>query len=349
MNVDWSAVDSTAMGSPVSVTVADLVMEVIEEQALSTFLYSAPRIYKRYVDDTFIVMLHVHIQAFFDHMNSINPHIKFTMELPCDGHLAFLDLDVSVGDAGQFSVDVHRKECHTNQYLNYSSHHPIQQRRGTASTLLRRAWTLPSTIAKCEFEEKKVIKALENNGYPSRLLTKTSRAVRRTIESNTPAQISDTKVRGRVTLPYIAGVTERVARILSSHDIKVAQKPARTLRNMLVHPKNPVPHLDKRGVIYKVQCEDCTCTYVGETARSLGVRLSEHRRALRLNQPDKSAIAEHALKTDHNINWDGVQVVSQEQNWGQRRWKEAIAIHQHQADLNRNDGFCLPSQYYSLF
>ena len=41
----------TAMGSPVSVTVANLVMEKIEDLALSTFEHTL-QFWKRYVDDT---------------------------------------------------------------------------------------------------------------------------------------------------------------------------------------------------------------------------------------------------------------------------------------------------------
>ena len=43
------------MGSPVSVTVANLAMEEIEEKALSTFDNKLP-FWKRYVDDTCTVV-----------------------------------------------------------------------------------------------------------------------------------------------------------------------------------------------------------------------------------------------------------------------------------------------------
>ena len=42
----------TAMGSPVSVVVAEIVMQNIEEQALATYTRTVP-LWLRYVDDTY--------------------------------------------------------------------------------------------------------------------------------------------------------------------------------------------------------------------------------------------------------------------------------------------------------
>ena len=67
----------TAMGSPISVTVADLVMEDIEERALTSFP-SRPLFWKRYVDDTCTALRPDQLEAFHKHLNSIEPSINFT-------------------------------------------------------------------------------------------------------------------------------------------------------------------------------------------------------------------------------------------------------------------------------
>ena len=47
--------DGAAMGSPVSAVIANLYMESFEEQAITTSSYE-PRIWKRYVNDTFTIL-----------------------------------------------------------------------------------------------------------------------------------------------------------------------------------------------------------------------------------------------------------------------------------------------------
>ena len=44
-----------------------------------------------------------------------------------------------------------------------------------------------------------------------------------------------------------------------------------------------------------------------ETKRTLKVRLSEHRKAVRQGDP-KNGIAVHVQKTNHGINWEGATV-----------------------------------------
>ncbi|XP_072395251.1 uncharacterized protein [Diabrotica undecimpunctata] len=70
------------MGSPLSPVIANLFMQDIEERAIRTAEYK-PKLWLRYVDDTFIIWTHGvdKLTAFLEYINSIHPKIKFTMEL----------------------------------------------------------------------------------------------------------------------------------------------------------------------------------------------------------------------------------------------------------------------------
>ena len=76
------------MGSPVSAILANLVMECIEDKALSLATH-LPRWWYRYVDDSHVCIKKKRVDEFHSHLNSINPHIKFTIEVETEGLLPF--------------------------------------------------------------------------------------------------------------------------------------------------------------------------------------------------------------------------------------------------------------------
>ena len=76
------------MGSPVSPVVANLCMEVIEDLALSISTVP-PKIWKRYVDDSFVIIKKYSVSAFHDILNSIDLKISFTIETENNGQIAF--------------------------------------------------------------------------------------------------------------------------------------------------------------------------------------------------------------------------------------------------------------------
>ena len=80
-----------AMGSPISVIVANLVMESIENKMLKDFA-SPPRIWLRYIDDTFVVLKKTEVVSFYEFINNIEESIKFTVEQEVDNAIPFLDV-----------------------------------------------------------------------------------------------------------------------------------------------------------------------------------------------------------------------------------------------------------------
>ena len=59
-----------------------------------------------------------------------------------------------------------RKATHTNQYLSFDSHHPVAHKAVVVRSLMHRASTLSSNGVERVAEEKKVMEALGDNGYP---------------------------------------------------------------------------------------------------------------------------------------------------------------------------------------
>ena len=149
----YQQIFGTAMGPTVSVTVASLVMEEIEEQALSTF-DPPPRFWKRYVDDALTALPVEQIWNFHDHLNNINSNMQFKLETESDNILPYLDILLHHCDDGGTSTSVYRKLTHTNKYLDFSSHHPLQHKISVIKTLFTRACNLLSSLVEQKREDQ---------------------------------------------------------------------------------------------------------------------------------------------------------------------------------------------------
>ena len=120
-NCIYKQIHGCAMGSPDSPIVANLCVEVIEELAISTSSVP-PKVWKRYVDDSFVIIKKDAVSSFHNTLNASDPKISFTIELENNGQIAFLDTLVSRRN-GVVVIDVYRKPTHTDRYLDFSSHH----------------------------------------------------------------------------------------------------------------------------------------------------------------------------------------------------------------------------------
>ena len=85
--------------------------------------------------------------------------------------------------------------------------------------------------------------------------------------------------------------------------------------------------------VYQIHCEKCNNEYVGETARSLEIRVKEHQ------SRNSSAIYEHCRLEGHSVDPNKTKVSSTEINTFKRRIKEAIQIKLTKPALNRDNGY----------
>ena len=327
------------MGSPVSVSVANIVMEDVEERALASYEIQLP-FWKRYVDDVCTVVPKQRVQHLLQHLNGIEGSIQFTVELESDGRLPFLDVLMCRRPDGSISTSVYRKDTHTDKYLDFSSHRPLSHKIAVVLTLCSRADTHSSLASSRIDEVNHVSTALGLNGYSVAFVCHHSS--KSTLQRPLPP-----RWRSTIVLPYVRGLSEALRRILASMEIRVSFKPLQSIRHLVSSPKDRIPDLQRSGVVYKIPCAVCPAAYIGQTGRRLCQRLDEHKRAVKGADFNSSALAEHAWTEGHPVDWQNVSILSCCPDSHHRLVKEAILIRTSTSILNRDIGM-LPPEYENL-
>ena len=220
-----------------------------------------------------------------------------------------------------------------------------------------RCYDIVTTKEVQESEIEHVEKALARCGYPEWTFNKVKQQIKQkkeTVPKQRKQKDPNKRSKCMVVIPYIKGVTEKLQRVYKKHNIATSVKPQRTIRNILVHPKDKIGKDKKTGVVYRIKCKICSDCYIGETGRQLNTRVKEHHTELEnlpsINQTrsqhkesvttrHKSAISDHACQQNHVIGWDNIDIIDREENHWHRQIRESIAIKQHRGTtMNRDDG-----------
>ena len=102
----FKQIHGCAMGRPVSPVVTNLCMEAIEESAISS-MRAPPKTWKRYVDDSFVIVKKDCVSECHDKLNSIDSMISFTIEKENKQQISFVETLVSRNN-GFFVIDIFR-------------------------------------------------------------------------------------------------------------------------------------------------------------------------------------------------------------------------------------------------
>ena len=161
-----------------------------------------------------------HIDEFTEHLNQMDPNIKFTSEVEEENKLPFLDKCINIKDDDRTSITVYRKPTHTDQYLNFHSNHPLAHKRSVVKTLFKRTEMITEeTDRKLEIDYIK--NALRSNGYPEWMLH---------LPRFRPGKKDENERKISIGIPYIKGISEVLPRTLKDHEVNMYHKPFNTLK-----------------------------------------------------------------------------------------------------------------------
>ena len=335
----YEQTEGAAMGSPLSPIIANIYMEAFEKQAISTAPHP-PTFWRRFVDDTFVVIQKTKEDSFFNHLNTIDERIQFTREESrSDGSMPFLDTLVTINGDGSLSTKVYRKKTHTDLYLQWDSHHSIAAKYSVINTLHHRARAVCSNKQLLEEEEEHLKNVLPENKYPMwalnrmKIKNKASSIQAQRRPKNTNANTTTGSKKSYMVLPYVKGLSESMKNVGKKHGIQTYFKGGNTIKSLLMTPKDKDHITKKSGIIYRFKCNrvDCDDEYIGESSRTFGERYKEH-----LKTP--SPIYDHYNITGHETSIENFSIVGREDQNLIRAIKEAIYIRVNSPSLNRNIG-----------
>ena len=126
---------------------------------------------------------------------------------------------------------------------------------------------------------------------------------------------------------------------MKNYKMNTAMKPHNTIKRSLVTPKDKVERQKMCERVYSIVC-NCNDRYIGETKRTLGARIKEHkkdaekasasrpytRRNRKTSEKEmhNPATTDHMTQQNHIVDWVGAKCVDRKSDWRTRGIKEAM-------------------------
>ena len=353
-NTIYQQTYGTPMGSPLSPIIADIVMQDIENNALCLLEIRLP-FFLRYVDDIVCAVPSERVDHVLEVFNSIHPRLQFTIEIGVNDELSFLDLNLILNNE-QLIFNWYHKPTFSGRYLNFYSQHPLCQKRGTIIGLIDRVLYLSHPKFHSD-NFKFIMEILIKNNYPIDFIFRTIRdRIKSVIQKiNIPNNVhNDQKNRNDrgpsyFTVPYFDNVSNKFRDITRDIDVRISFFSLNKLNNIIKTHKDKLSHTSHSNIVYKINCNDCNASYVGQTGRQLNTRIKEHRNHINRNTSTKSVITEHKINFQHEFDWDNIEILDHEPNYHKRLVSEMIHIKRQKNSINmQTDTESLHQSYFNV-
>ena len=335
----YSQKQGLPMGNPVSGVLAILFMDRLEKATLVK-IQDKVAIYRRYVDDTFILARDKEAAInIFNFFNNAHPNIKFEIEFPDkSGQLKLLDCAIQIGPDGAIHTDFYQKKAKSSLLPHFRSSMTSASRLDIVRNEVKRRRDRCPNRDRVRGHLSKFRGTLSLNGYPEQFIDEAMKPKpQKANVKAAPAGKSKDEF-AYLRFPHTTdSMNRKVKKIFKDAGLKVrlydrpmtlrrmlSQQPPKdacSLKNCTMNNKDCMA----KSIVYKLTCEACGSKYIGSTFRTLHQRVKEH-----LAKVDGS-VRSHQQSCGAPF---AVKVMARETDRVALRFTEAFIIDEEKATIN---------------
>ena len=257
-------------GNPLSPILADIVMEDLENLALSKICFPVP-FYYRYVDDIIVCVPEKMIDYTVNLFNSFDNNLQFTVKRQSNNKISFLDILI-IQNEQKISTDWYRKPTFSGRFLNFNSHHPISNKIGIICSSVDKCINL----ADIHFHDKNlnlIRDLLLENDYPKDFINKyINKRLLHIKNNNNTRNSKNINFNSILVFPFIKYINPELKNICNNYNLIMINSISNKFNHIIRLGKDKYHKNEKSHVVYKINCCDCNASYVGQTSRKLIVR-----------------------------------------------------------------------------
>ncbi|XP_071575957.1 uncharacterized protein [Temnothorax nylanderi] len=133
---------------------------------------------------------------------------------------------------------------------------------------------------------------------------------------------------------YVKGLSEGIRGTLERVGFGVVYKIPKKLSAVIRRGKDRLATEKETNVVYKIDCENCDASYIGQTKRHLETRVKEHFNDTKKHDSNFSVVSKHWIQNDHNFKWSDPKILHKERNLKMREIAEMFFIKKHNNTIN---------------
>ena len=204
----YEQIDGVSMGASLGPVLANIILTELELVVVNDLINSGTiKFYKRYVDDTLMLIKPEDIDSVLSSFNSFDSNLQFTVDRFPDSVPHFLDLEIHPD-----GINIYRKATHTAQYTHFTSFSKWNYKIAWLRSLVYRAKRIcsPNKLAN---EISNIKRFASYNGFPRKTVKNIiEESTNRNNSENDVTSPDDEYISLFIRLPYLGLKSEHIAK-----------------------------------------------------------------------------------------------------------------------------------------